>query len=367
MQCCRCERKKWMKKKEFLKHSQLSIGYPGNLDFEYSHFSDFLNYRINNIGCPFSDGSHRINSKKIEQKCIAWFAKLYKLKKYRGYITTGGSEGNLYGLFMARQLYPNATILFSEDSHYSVFKAANILKIPYITIPSNKNGEINYKEFEQQVTKQKGTDIILNLNIGTTMKGAIDNIDILCDILNQSTSRYYIHADAALSGGFLPFLDNAPKINFKKYPIDSLSISGHKFIGSPIPYGIVIIRKKHTDSVSNQYIEYIGCNDLTILGSRSGLAALFLWDAIKKRKNQFATEISVCINNARYLHKQLKKRLYHPFLNEYSITVFFDKPSLAICKKWQLAIQGNLVHIVVMQHVSIDKIDQFLEDLNKHS
>lgn len=351
---------------KFLEYNKLSVGYPGNLNFEYSHFSDFLNYRINNISCPFSKGNNRINSKKIERKCIAWFAKLFKLKKYRGYITTGGSEGNLYGIFMGRQLYPNATLLFSEDSHYSVFKAANILRIPYITIASNKKGEINYKKFEQQVIKQKDSDIVLNLNIGTTMKGAIDNIEVICNILNKSASRYYIHADAALSGGFLPFIKNAPEINFKKYPLDSLSISGHKFIGSPIPYGVVLIRKQHTKKVSHQFVEYIGCHDLTMLGSRSGLAALFLWDAIKKRKHHFASEIFICIKNSQYLYRQLKKMSYKPYLNEHSITVFFNKPSLKICKKWQLAIQRDLVHIVVIQHVSIEKIDQFLKDLKKY-
>ncbi|NEP38344.1 MULTISPECIES: hypothetical protein [unclassified Okeania] len=81
------------------------------------------------------------------------------------------------------------------------------------------------------------------------------------------------------------------------------------------------------------------------------------------RGQQYACEVSSCLENARYLYKRLEEIGYKPFLNDFSTTVVFDKPSIKICQKWQLATEGSLAHIVVMQHLSQMKIDLFIDDL----
>jgi glutamate/tyrosine decarboxylase-like PLP-dependent enzyme len=41
----------------------------------------------------------------------------------------------------------------------------------------------------------------------------------------------------------MPFIRKAPMVNFQK-PIGSVSVSGHKFIGAPVPCGVVITRQR---------------------------------------------------------------------------------------------------------------------------
>lgn len=54
--------------------------------------------------------------------------------------------------------------------------------------------------------------------------------------------RFFIHCDGALFGMMMPFLrQDAPMVTFKK-PIGSVSVSGHKFVGAPVPCGVVITR-----------------------------------------------------------------------------------------------------------------------------
>ena len=55
--------------------------------------------------------------------------------------------------------------------------------------------------------------------------------------------RFYIHCDGALFGMMMPFIKQAPMVTFKK-PIGSVSVSGHKFMGAPVPCGVVITRFK---------------------------------------------------------------------------------------------------------------------------
>ncbi|CAI6002595.1 unnamed protein product [Closterium sp. NIES-65] len=52
-----------------------------------------------------------------------------------------------------------------------------------------------------------------------------------------SDEQCYIHCDGALFGLMLPFVKKAPRVTFKK-PIGSVSVSGHKFAGCPMPCGV---------------------------------------------------------------------------------------------------------------------------------
>ena len=65
----------------------------------------------------------------------------------------------------------------------------------------------------------------------------------------------------------LPFVENPQAFNFAD-GCDSLSISGHKFIGSPLPCGIVVAKKSNVDLIARA-IEYVGALDTTITGSRT--------------------------------------------------------------------------------------------------
>ena len=70
-----------------------------------------------------------------------------------------------------------------------------------------------------------------------------------------------------------------------------------------------------------------------------------------------------------YLAQELTKISWPCWRNEYSNTVFFKRPSKEICSKYNLALGydesfgGELAHIVVMQHVTKEKIDQFVKEL----
>ncbi|OYD87078.1 histidine decarboxylase [Nostoc sp. 'Peltigera membranacea cyanobiont' 213] len=344
--------------------SQFHAGYPYNLSCDYSAIGKFFNHLLNNAGDPYIEPDFGLHSRKFEQEVLAFFAHLYKIpeSQFWGYVTAGGTEGNLYGIFLAREIYSNGILYSSQDSHYSIPKAAKLFRIQHNVINSQANGEMNYDHFEQLLSENRSYPAIINLNIGTTVKGAIDNLDKVLEILDRNQIKdYYIHCDAALSGLILPFLDGAPQVNFQK-PIDSVAISA-KFIGSPLPCGVVLTKKKWVEKVETE-IEYIGSKDTTILGSRNGHTPLILWYAVQTRGyDGLAREANTCINNAQYLCQQLQIREYPCMLNDFSNTVVFQKPCQKLIKKWQLAGFENWAHIIVMQNINRDKIDNFINEL----
>lgn len=349
-----------------IENSHFPIGIPINLDFNYQELSEFFSLFLNNIGDPFVERKRDLSSRKFEQEALSFFAALYDLsdKEYWGYVTSGGTEGNMYGLWRGRERYPDGILYYSEESHYSIPKSAHLLRMRTVVIPSLQNGEIDYEALDKKISLYRVKPVILNLNIGTTMKGAIDNINAVLEIIKKrKITQYHIHCDAALLGMILPFVKDSPQMSLHD-SIDSIAISGHKFIGSPIPCGVVLTKAKFVRKREHT-IEYIQTSDTTITGSRNGHTPLILWYAIKRKGHEvFQKEAQTCLENARYLYRRLRSKGYPSILNKYSNIVCFKTPSSGLIKKWRILTQGEWAHVVVMQHVTKEKIDNFLDDFN---
>jgi histidine decarboxylase len=342
------------------KNLQQFLGYPCNIAYDYSNVTKMFNTHINNVGCPFSSSTYKVNTKDVEITVLEYFAKLWGLDpaKVWGYISNGGTEANLQGLYVAREsLDANAIFYTSEDSHYSIFKIAKILKLNLCVVRSQENGEIDYNDFDLKVGINKYAPVIINVNLGTTMKGAIDNPREIFRILQKhhKENEYYMHADGALMGFVLPFLE---KDTFFKKHIHSISISGHKFLGIPFPCGVFLMERRFLKHVQNN-IEYIGSKDCMISGSRNGHSPLFFKHILDtKTLDDFKADITNCIELAEYLVSNLPGS----WRNQNSITVVFPRPSIEIIEKWQLATSGDISHVVVMPHVTKEKLDAFIAE-----
>uniref|UniRef100_A0A0D9XHJ6 Serine decarboxylase n=1 Tax=Leersia perrieri TaxID=77586 RepID=A0A0D9XHJ6_9ORYZ len=344
------------------------LGYPFNLELNVGPLQQFQNLHINNLGDPFIESNYGVHSRQFEVAVLDWFARLWDLPKDQcwGYVTNGGTEGNMHGLLVGRELFPEGIIYASRDSHYSIFKAAKMYRVQCIKIDTYSTGEMHYADFASQLLQNTGRPAIVNVNIGTTMKGAIDDLDEIIRILQDCgyEDKFYIHCDAALAGLMMPFIKHAPRVTFKK-PIGSISVSGHKLMGCPMPCGVTINRSKDVTAVMSTNIEYVASRDATITGSRNGHAPIFLWYTLKSIGYKgICREVEMCIKNAQYLTSRLKKIGVSAFLNKASSTVVFEKPGdQAFVRKWQLACERSIAHVVVMPNVTTKMLRIFVQEL----
>ena len=83
-----------------------------------------MRYSINNLGDPFVPSNYGVHSRQFEVAVVDFFAKLWKAPEddYWGYVTTCGTEGNLHGMLLARETFPDGVIYTSKETHYSIFK-----------------------------------------------------------------------------------------------------------------------------------------------------------------------------------------------------------------------------------------------------
>ena len=401
------------------------FGYPYNLQLNYyQELGSFLQYSINNLGDPYIPSNYGVHSRQFEIAVIDYFAQLWKMdgggetqqgvdttqsrttvtttpnsstgsSSYWGYVTASGTEGNLHGILLARECFPDGILYTSQETHYSIFKAARYYRMECQIIPTLPNGEINYDilatTIRQQTKQNDAKPMIFNINIGTTVKGAIDNIDRIVQILHQENiprDKFYIHCDGALFALMIPFLTTnsnvphtnqnnhsnhhathtpIPEISFATQPIDSIAVSGHKMLGCPMPCGVALCRKEHITRLG-QPIDYLNSIDTTIMGSRNGHAALYLWYALRTKGSLgLQQDVQYCIEMAQYLRHRLVHDMNLPCgLNEYSSTVVLERPvDVSLIQKWQLACSDDIAHIVVMPNITVEQLEQFLEEFRR--
>ena len=340
---------------DFLKNIQSkstkSLGYPLNPKMrDNGILCEFLQYTLNNIGDPFKESNYQLNSFEFEREVIAFFQNVFNApKESYGYVTSGGSEGNLYGIANGLKRLPNAKVVYSKDAHYSVRKACELLRVKH----GNNNIEI--------INEKDG--VILVATYGTTFTGELEDYQEQLKYLNDNNIPHYIHCDMALYGSFCPFLPEGLKPPFipSFQDIDSLSISGHKFFAVGLPCGVVLTK----EPMSGRLVEYTGCHDNTLLGSRSGFAALFFWYRIQQFLERGLVKMAKkCVDKAELAIKLIPNSYR---TGKWSNTVIFPKPSNKLCKEWQLATQGNEAHIICMTKTLNCSMRNFAKEYNNET
>jgi histidine decarboxylase len=353
------------------------LGYPYNLDFDFCELEKVHRFSVNNLGDPFVESNYGVHSRKFEIGVLEWFARVWDIEvdDMWGYVTNCGTEGNLHGILTGREVLPDGILYCSRATHYSVPKASRMYRMPLCLVDTLEGGEIDCVHLRRCLAEGKaaGKPAIINVNVGTTVKGAVDPLDEIIAILEElgyAREEYYIHADGALFGMMLPFLEAdasttraPPSLTFKK-PIDSISVSGHKFVGAPVPCGVVMTRRSHIRKLSSD-IEYLNSKDATIMGSRNGHAALYLWYAIQKKGMAgFKQDTSTCLHRARALKNMLLAAGVRASLGDLSSTVVFERPlEHEFVRKWQLACEGSIAHVVVMPSTKMETLKEFVAEL----
>ncbi|MGW4980292.1 pyridoxal-dependent decarboxylase [Streptomyces mirabilis] len=362
---------------------------------------------------------------------------------------------------------PNAyrpVAFFSEDTHYSFTKAVRVLAIDTFhavgeakypnqcplrdqdnnelrhwptEVPSRPGpsgystdgpGEIDPEALAVLVEffASKGHPILVSLNLGSTFKGAHDDVRTVCEKLlpifskhglidrqvrytqGEPTRRrgFWIHIDGALGAGYAPYMRMAaanpaygyqPEVTIPEFDfglrlpaqehgevdmVCSIAMSGHKWPGTPWPCGIYMTKVKYQVRPPTSP-DYIGSPDTTFAGSRNGFSPLLLWDYLSR--NPYPAQINM-IKNAQQLAQYLKEQLetletpQHPMWvarTPGALTVRFRRPADKIVSKWSLSPQSlymipgdrstqrDYVHAFVMAGTTKEQIDELIRDLRR--
>ena len=63
-------------------------------------------------------------------------------------------------------MFPDGILYASQDSHYSIFKAARMYRMEVVEVGSLVHGEIDCTDFKAKLLANKHKPAIVNVNIG---------------------------------------------------------------------------------------------------------------------------------------------------------------------------------------------------------
>lgn len=349
---------------------QTHLGYPYNLSFGPGVPATLQHFLINNLGDPYVGSHYGSEVCGLEREAVSWLMRLWGCQNtddYWGTIGASGTEGNIWGIYLGREALPDAVLIHSADAHYSIPKAARIQRIETVDVASNPQGEIDLAALEAAIAGLSGRPVILALTCGTTMKGAHDDIAGALDVLDRAgygADQRYVHVDGALNAMVIPFLNGAPGAIRPSFEmgIDSISTSGHKMIGTPMPCGALVARRVHVDRIARA-VAYLKSDDTTLMGSRNGHAVLSIWTRFFGHGyGGYAHDALTCSLKAQSLAEHLRASGRPVLCNPHGLTVVFDEPGADIVSRYQLACNKGLAHAIVMPNVTDDLLDRFVTD-----
>ncbi|PJE39517.1 MAG: aspartate aminotransferase family protein [Flavobacterium sp.] len=342
----------------------------------------------NNIGChTFGTSEKAFNgTHEIEREVLRVIAvDIFKAEPnaFDGYISPGGTEANIQAIWMFRNYYMNnydakadeIAIVASEDTHYSIPKAANLLQLDWLKIPVDFNTRaIDKVQLEQIIlnANNNGKKYFLAVsNMGTTMFGSVDNPEDYIAVFEKHNLHYKLHIDGAYGGFVYPFSNQQSVINFSNPKISSITIDAHKMLQAPYGTGVFICRKGYIENVLTKEAEYVEGMDLTLCGSRSGANAVAVWMILfTYGPNGWFEKVSVLQMRTQFLCNQLDamqiQYFREPFMN--IVTIKAEYIPIKVAEKYGLVPQqhdenNQWYKIVLMDHVEVEHLTTFIEDL----
>jgi histidine decarboxylase len=349
-------------------------------------------FAFNNVGNPFKESPIAYNTHDFERETIRKFGELFAFPSDDtwGFLSHSGTDSNMHGMYMGRTLLRGRTGLipkayFTCEAHYSVQILRDLLGLEAVMVKTLPDGGMDPDDLGHKLAENADAPALVVATVGTTFKGAIDNIDSIQKRLSGRVS--YVHVDAALFGGYLPYTPYAAEVLHRTGGIaksgryDSIAVSCHKFFGFPSPAGLFITKQSLYDEFNALFSqihnpEYIHHVPGTITCSRDAVKpAEFYYFTTPSALNRQTEDARLMLKNATFLLDQMRTH-FPRFLavraNPLSNTVYFRSPGNAIVKKYSLAtmrlnVDGtteDFAHVVVMPHVSQDVLTEFLTDLD---
>ncbi|MFT4758261.1 MAG: L-2,4-diaminobutyrate decarboxylase [Paraglaciecola sp.] len=179
------------------------------------------------------------------------------IEKADGFLTNGGTLGNLTALLCARAKMIEREVwqhgfegrkyafLVSEEAHYSIDKAIRVMGMGatgLIKVPSNDAFQIDVSKLENilQQTENQGIKVIGVIgNACSTSAGAHDDLNAIADFCE--VKKLWFHVDAAHGGGLLFSKKYRPLLNGIERA-DSVILDFHKMLMMPTLVTAVVFK-----------------------------------------------------------------------------------------------------------------------------
>jgi tyrosine decarboxylase/aspartate 1-decarboxylase len=314
-------------------------------------------------------------TREIESRFLQFISKLLHAPTTAvGQIVSGGTEGNITAMWIAKMLSKKREVLLPESAHFSFQKISSLMNLKLVEVPLTKEYVIDVKQLKKKISTR--TTAVVGL-AGSTELGTIDPIPELSEICDNE--HIFLHVDAAFGGFVIPFLKQLhyqiPDFDFQLKGVSTISIDSHKMGYAAIPLGTLMIRKKHwleSISVESPYISTE--KQAGILGTRSGAPVAAAYAVTRYLgMDGYRNMVKSCMDVTSYAEKRITELGLHlvikPTMNVLGIKL--KKPGNVVKKLSKMGWRVNKVErlscirLVMMPQITKQIIDEFIPVLQQ--
>jgi tyrosine decarboxylase/aspartate 1-decarboxylase len=273
-------------------------------------------------------------SSQMEKEAVADIAQMIGWTAHLGHLCSGGTMANLEALWVAGRLCPGATIVASEQAHYTHQHISSVLGLPFEAIPCDRAGRLDSTALKQRLDLGGVGTVVAT--VGTTATGSVDPLPELISL--RECYGFRLHADAAY-GGYFSLTDNLRDDTRRSYErlaeVDSIVIDPHKHGLQPYGCGCVLFHDpavgqfyKHDSPYTYFSSAELHLGEISLECSRPGAAAVALWATMRLlplvKGGPFARGLAAGRVAALALYDKLRAddRFLTPFAPELDIVVW---------------------------------------------
>ena len=264
--------------------------------------AEFWDANSNNAGAHLESPESLRGTKRLEREVVADIAALLHLPTAEGWLSTGATESNLTGLWLARERMARLgesrpLVLISPLAHDSVRKACRILRLDSpVEVSLRGMAAMDVDDFASRAAEaeHRSQGLVVVATVGATLTGTCDAVEALAATLPRNVP-VHLHVDAAFAGLVLPFSAPERAFDFRVAAVDTLAVDLHKMARLPLGVGVFLARPGLTSHLSAASA-YAGVEDRTVLGSRPGALAAAAWAGLNGLGRQgFARTVQRCL------------------------------------------------------------------------
>lgn len=307
---------------------------------------------------------------RLEEEVIEIIGKLFSNPEAGGYITSGGTEGNIFSLWLARKVKEGNKVIAPRSVHYSIDKACDLQKLELVHTNLDDRYKAEVEDIKENLDRKT---LAIVATAGTSALGKVDPIPAIAEI--ASDANCFLHIDGSFGGFLLPFVKDPPNWNFEIDHVSSISADPHKMGLAPIPTGAMLVQEEKWLELLERDISCLSEKSFTLLGSRPGGSIAAIWAALKSLGVQGYQNIAKkCMKLTAQLVKGIQridglKLITEPELNLVafrSISTNTSKIKTLLRERgWLVGLNDwpKSIRTIIMPHHSEKHVNSFLSDL----
>jgi aromatic-L-amino-acid decarboxylase len=270
----------------------------------------------------------------VERLTIRWLGQLVGFDDdAAGLMVSGGSAANLTALLMAIRICaaPDVdrralVVYISEESHFSVAKAADALGISVRRVPVDASWRLEISALRDAVAADARAGlrpICVVASAGTTATGAVDPLDGAADVAAEH--QLWFHVDGAY--GAPAAAVQAQRDHFRGMQrADSLAIDAHKWLYAPVDCSALLVHDitataRAFGAAAGDYVRVLEAEDD---------AAFAFWDHGLELSRRFRA-LKLWMTLRHYGARRLAEAIEHDIAMAAQLAALVGRPSLSIC------------------------------------